>query len=105
MVDELQLRVEKTQVFAELTPRQKARLVTALKENGHTVGFVGDGFNDLSALLAASVAISVDTAAEEAKDISDVDRLSACYITIADSQDPANISCGKVFANVRMNLL
>ena len=70
--DELLLRVETTQVFAELTPRQKARLVIALKENGHTVGFVGDGLNDLPALLAASVAISVDTAAEEAKDVSDV---------------------------------
>ena len=70
--DALVLRVEETSVFAELTPRQKARVVAAIRENGHAVGFVGDGLNDLPALLAASVAISVDTAAGEAKDISDV---------------------------------
>lgn len=66
--DELALRVETTQVFAELTPRRKVRVVAALKENGHTIGFVGDGLNDLPALLSASVAISVDSAAPEVKE-------------------------------------
>ena len=42
-------RVEEVHVFAELTPGQKVRLVAALEQNGHTVGFLGDGINDIPA--------------------------------------------------------
>ncbi|HMM06913.1 MAG TPA: magnesium-translocating P-type ATPase [Clostridiales bacterium] len=69
---ELQLAVEKTDVFAELTPSQKVRIVTALRENGHTVGFLGDGMNDIPAICEADVGISVDTAVDAAKDVADV---------------------------------
>ena len=48
------------------------RLVSALKENGHTVGFLGDGVNDIPALNEANVGISVDTAVDAAKDAADV---------------------------------
>ncbi len=64
--------VEDVQVFAELTPAQKVRLVSALRENGHTVGFMGDGINDIPALNEAHVGISVDTAVDAAKDAADV---------------------------------
>ena len=64
--------VEQTNVFAELTPGQKVRLVSALRENGHTVGFLGDGINDIPALNEADVGISVDTAVDAAKDAADV---------------------------------
>ena len=64
--------VEEIHVFAELTPGQKVRLVSALKENGHTVGFLGDGVNDIPALNEANVGISVDTAVDAAKDAADV---------------------------------
>ena len=69
---ELKKVVEETHVFAELTPGQKVRLVSALKENGHTVGFLGDGVNDIPALNEANVGISVDTAVDAAKDAADV---------------------------------
>lgn len=69
---ELYPAVEKIHVFAELTPGQKARLVSALRENGYTVGFLGDGVNDIPALCEANVGISVDTAVDAAKDASDV---------------------------------
>lgn len=69
---ELQLSVEKTDVFAELTPSQKVRIVTALRDNGHTVGFLGDGMNDIPAICEADVGISVDTAVDAAKDLADV---------------------------------
>ena len=69
---ELQLAVEKTDVFAELTPSQKVRIVTALRDNGHTVGFLGDGMNDIPAICEADVGISVDTAVDAAKDVADV---------------------------------
>lgn len=64
--------VEQTHVFAELTPAQKVRLVSSLRQNGHTVGFLGDGINDIPALCEANVGISVDTAVDAAKDAADV---------------------------------
>ena len=69
---ELRKAVEEIYVFAELTPGQKVRLVSALQENGHSVGFLGDGVNDIPALNEANVGISVDTAVDAAKDAADV---------------------------------
>ena len=69
---ELSAAVEKIHVFAELTPGQKVRLVSTLGQNGHTVGFLGDGINDIPALCEANVGISVDTAVDAAKDAADV---------------------------------
>ena len=69
---ELSIAVEDTHVFADLTPGQKVRLVSALCQNGHTVGFLGDGINDIPALCEANVGISVDTAVDAAKDAADV---------------------------------
>lgn len=68
----LSVAVEEVHVFAELTPGQKVRLVSALEQNGHTVGFLGDGINDIPALCEANVGISVDTAVDAAKDAADV---------------------------------
>ena len=70
--DELGKTVEDIQVFAELTPGQKVRIVSALRQNGHTVGFLGDGINDIPALCESNVGISVDTAVDAAKDAADV---------------------------------
>lgn len=62
--DEFPLRVEYTTLFSELSPRQKVQIVQTLQANGHTVGFLGDGMNDLPAIVESDVGISVDTAAE-----------------------------------------
>ena len=70
--DELGKTVEDIHVFAELTPGQKVRIVSALRQNGHTVGFLGDGINDIPALCESNVGISVDTAVDAAKDAADV---------------------------------
>ena len=70
--DELSKTVENIHVFAELTPGQKVRIVSALRQNGHTVGFLGDGINDIPALCESNVGISVDTAVDAAKDAADV---------------------------------
>ena len=64
--------VETTNVFAKLSPHQKARIVTTLRANGHTVGYMGDGINDASAMKAADVGISVDTAVDIAKESADI---------------------------------
>lgn len=60
--------VDHINVFAKLSPQQKTRIVKALRENGHTVGFMGDGINDASAMKEADVGISVDTAVDIAKE-------------------------------------
>lgn len=70
--DELPFLIEKTTVFAELSPKQKAKIVETLQFNGHKVGFLGDGMNDLPAELQADVGVSVDTASEAIKESADV---------------------------------
>jgi Mg2+-importing ATPase len=57
-----------TDVFAEVEPNQKERIINALRKAGHTVGFLGDGINDAPALHAADVGISVNSAADVAKE-------------------------------------
>lgn len=69
---ELSEKVEHINVFAKLTPIQKARVVSALKKNGHTVGFLGDGLNDIAAMKASDIGISVDTAVDAAKESADI---------------------------------
>lgn len=66
--DELKEAVEVTNVFAKLSPQQKATIVSLLRENGHTVGYMGDGINDANAMKASDVGISVDTAVDIAKE-------------------------------------
>ena len=69
---ELAKAAETTDIFAKLTPDQKARVVSVFRENGHTVGFMGDGINDASAMKSADIGISVDTAVDVAKESADI---------------------------------
>lgn len=69
---ELANAAERTDVFAKLTPDQKARVMSALREHGHIVGFMGDGINDAAALKTADIGISVDTAVDVAKESADI---------------------------------
>ena len=62
---------ERTTLFADVDPNQKERIILALQKTGHVVGYMGDGINDASALHAADVGISVDTAVDVAKDAAD----------------------------------
>jgi len=68
----LQNVIEKTNVFARLTPEQKTRIVSTLSKNGHVTGFLGDGVNDAPAMKAADVGISVDGAVDIAKEAADI---------------------------------
>lgn len=70
--EELAKAVEETSVFAKISPMQKVRIVSTLRENGHTIGFMGDGINDASALKEADVGISVDTAVDIAKESANI---------------------------------
>jgi P-type Mg2+ transporter len=73
MSDEALLgRVNDVNVFAEIEPNQKERIVLALVKAGNVVGYMGDGINDASALHAADVGISVESAADAAKEAADI---------------------------------
>ena len=69
---ELSVVAEEVSVFAKLSPQQKARIVSVLRNNGHSVGYMGDGINDTTAMKVADVGISVDTAVDIAKESSSV---------------------------------
>ena len=63
--------VENTNLFAEVDPNQKERVITALQKRGHVVGYMGDGINDAPSLHDADVGISVDSAVDVAKEAAD----------------------------------
>jgi Mg2+-importing ATPase len=65
-------RISHIQIFAEVEPNQKERLLSAMRKAGNVVGFMGDGINDASALHVADVSISVDTAVDVAKEAADI---------------------------------
>jgi len=64
-------QAERTNLFVDVDPNQKERIILALRKMGHVVGYMGDGINDVPALHAADVGISVDMAADVAKETAD----------------------------------
>lgn len=71
--DEALLRqVQEVDVYAEVEPNQKERLILALRKVGNVVGYIGDGINDVSALHAADIGLSVDSAVDVAKEAADI---------------------------------
>lgn len=64
-------QANRVNLFAEVDPNQKERIISALRKTGHVVGYMGDGINDAPALHAADVSISVDTAVDVAKEAAD----------------------------------
>ena len=70
--EELKLRIEECHLYSKLSPLQKQRIVRLYQENGHTVGYMGDGINDSPPLKQADVGISVDTAVDIAKETADI---------------------------------
>ena len=68
----LPIRAEAVDVFAEVEPNQKERLIRALRRGGHVVGYMGDGINDAPALQAADVSLSVQGAVDVAKEAAEI---------------------------------
>ncbi len=88
--------VEAHTLFAKLTPLHKERIVRALREQGHVVGFMGDGINDAPALRAADIGISVDTAVDIAKEAADIILLEKSLLVLQEGV----IEGRRVFANM-----
>jgi P-type Mg2+ transporter len=93
---QLSIAVEQAQIFAKLSPTQKAAVIQALQKNRHVVGFLGDGINDGPALRAADVGISVDSAMDIAKESADIILLDKSLMIL----DRGVIEGRRVFANV-----
>ena len=94
--DELAAAAERVALFARLSPAHKHRIIRALQGRGHAVGFLGDGINDAPALRAADVGVSVDTAADIARESADVILLEKDLLVLADGV----VEGRKVFANI-----
>lgn len=92
---------EKTAVFAEVDPGQKERIIQALKSTGHVVGYMGDGINDSPALHAADVSISVENAADVARDAAEIVLLQPDLSILRDGIDEGR----KTFANTQKYIL
>ena len=93
---ELAEAVEHVNVFAKLAPAQKARVIAALHDGGHTVGYMGDGANDAAAMRESDCGISVDTAVDVARDAADIILLEKDLMVLE-----RGIVCGRrTFANM-----
>jgi Mg2+-importing ATPase len=93
---DLERRVEEATLFARLAPGHKQRVVAALQRRGHVVGYLGDGINDGPALRAADVGVSVDSAADIAKETADLILLEKSLMVLEEGI----LEGRKVFANI-----
>jgi P-type Mg2+ transporter len=87
---------ETTTLFVRLSPAHKQRIIMALRNKGHVVGFMGDGINDAPALRAADVGISVDTAVDIAKEAADAILLEKSLMVLEEGV----VEGRAVFANI-----
>jgi Mg2+-importing ATPase len=87
--------VEKNNIFAEVNPNQKEKIILSLKKLGHVVGFMGDGINDATAIHASDVGISVNTGVDVAKEAADIVLLNKTLETVRDGV----VEGRKTFAN------
>jgi Mg2+-importing ATPase len=100
--DALDAMVERTTVFAKMSPIQKARVVKSLQRKGHTVGFLGDGINDAPALREADVGISVDTATDIAKESADIILLEKNLMVLEEGVIEGRVTFGNIMKYIKM---
>lgn len=102
--EELKKVVDKTTLFVKLTPLQKTKVIDALKANGHTVGYLGDGINDAPALINADIGISVDTAVDVAKESADIIMLEKNLLFLRDGLLEGRRTFGNIIKYIKMAL-
>lgn len=100
--EQLSIEVEDTSVFAKLSPQQKSRIVRILRNNGHIVGFMGDGINDASAMRESDVGISVDTAVDIAKESADIILLEKDLMVLEDGVLEGRRTFGNIIKYIKM---
>ncbi|MBR2787192.1 MAG: magnesium-translocating P-type ATPase [Clostridia bacterium] len=91
-----------TNVFAKLSPIQKARIIRLLRESGNIVGYMGDGINDSPSLTNAEVGISVDTAVDIAKETADIILLEKDLNVLTDGVVEGRKTFGNLMKYIKM---
>jgi Mg2+-importing ATPase len=99
---ELQELVKSTNVFARLSPLQKERIIRALRENKHIVGYLGDGINDAPALKISDVGISVNNAVDIAKESADIILLKKSLMVLEDGVIEGRKTFGNIVKYIKM---
>ncbi|MBI5418112.1 magnesium-translocating P-type ATPase [Candidatus Poribacteria bacterium] len=99
---ELQELVKITTVFARLSPLQKEKIIHALHENKHIVGYLGDGINDAPALKASDVGISVNNAVDIAKESADIILLRKSIMVLEDGVEEGRKTFGNIVKYIKM---
>ncbi|WP_334136759.1 magnesium-translocating P-type ATPase [Muricomes intestini] len=89
-------------LFAKLSPSQKERVVKAFQAVGHTVGYMGDGINDASALRQADVGISVDSAVDIAKETADIILLKKDLMVLEEGVIEGRRTFGNIMKYIKM---
>ena len=102
--EELKKKIEEVDVFARLNPMQKERVVKLYKENGHVVGYMGDGVNDAPSLHIADVGICVDSATPIAKEASDIILLEKSLGVVYDGVMEGRKVYGNIIKYMKMAL-
>src|SRR6267154_1856191 len=101
--DELAVAAEQNNVFARLTPAHKERIVRSLRSRGHVVGFLGDGINDASAIRAADIGISVDSAGDIAKEAADIILLEKSLLVLEQGVAEGRRTFANILKYIKMN--
>ncbi|MEI6159180.1 MAG: magnesium-translocating P-type ATPase [Roseococcus sp.] len=100
--DALSARVEATDLFARVSPDQKARVIRALQARGHTVGFLGDGINDAPAIRQADCGLSVANASDVAQAAADMILLEQDLGVVADGVAEGRRTDANITKYIRM---
>jgi len=99
---ELRELVKITTVFARMSPLQKERVIHALHDNNHIVGYLGDGINDAPALKTADVGISVNNAVDIAKETADIILLKKNLLVLVDGVTEGRKTFGNILKYIKM---
>jgi len=100
--DDLKKLAESCNLFAKLSPSEKARVVRVLQEDGHTVGYMGDGINDAPSLHQADVGISVDSAVDIAKESADIILLEKSLMVLEEGVMEGRRTFGNIVKYIKM---
>ena len=100
--EELSAKIKTVNLFAKLSPSQKVRAVRMLQEQGHTVGYMGDGINDAPALHQADIGISVDSGVDIAKESADIILLEKSLMVLEEGVVEGRRTFGNIIKYIKM---
>ncbi len=100
--EDLAARIDNVNIFAKLSPLQKARIIKLLQSRGHCVGFLGDGINDAAALSQADVGISVDSAVDVARESAELILLDKDLMVLRNAVLSGRQTFGNIMKYIKM---